>query len=110
MRQSSLPLMLVLHAALWGPCCAATEPEERSKTAGVSSARLRKAAEEPGNWLMYSGQYNSRRHSSLMQINDKNVHQLGVKWVRQFPTLSLIETSPLVEVIDVVCRRLNGGS
>ena len=62
----------------------------------VSYSRLRRAAEEPGNWLMYSGQYNSQRFSRLDQINSKNVRRLGVAWIRQFRTSELFETTPLV--------------
>jgi alcohol dehydrogenase (cytochrome c) len=62
----------------------------------VTSERLRQAEKEPGNWLMYSGQYTGQRHCRLDQINDRNVHALRVKWVRQFPTQIAIETSPLV--------------
>jgi alcohol dehydrogenase (cytochrome c) len=62
----------------------------------VTFDRLRHAEQEPGNWLMYSGQYSGQRHCRLDQINDRNVHGLQVKWVRQFPTQIAIETSPLV--------------
>ena len=37
-------------------------------SAQVSSERLVKAADDPENWLTYSGSYNSQRHSKLDQI------------------------------------------
>lgn len=96
MRQRCFWLVFVLHTAVCGLCSTAAEPNQPRWQTGVSSSRLLQASEEPANWLMYSGQYNSQRYSSLAKINDKNVHGLHVKWVRQFPTFSLIETSPLV--------------
>jgi alcohol dehydrogenase (cytochrome c) len=62
----------------------------------VTSERLLKASEEPENWLMYSGQYNSQRHSRLTAIDKSNVDQLEMKWVKQLETLADVETTPLV--------------
>lgn len=62
----------------------------------VTSERLLKASEEPENWLMYSGQYNSQRYSRLTAIDKSNVNQLEVKWVKQLETLADVETTPLV--------------
>jgi alcohol dehydrogenase (cytochrome c) len=62
----------------------------------VTSERLLKASEEPENWLMYSGQYNSQRYSRLTAIDKSNVDQLEVKWVKQLETLADVETTPLV--------------
>ena len=62
----------------------------------VTSERLLNASEEPENWLMYSGQYNSQRHSRLTAIDKSNVDQLEVKWVKQLETLADVETTPLV--------------
>ena len=49
----------------------------------ISSDRLLKAADEPGNWLMYSHTYNSWRFSNLNQITTANVKNLHVKWLFQ---------------------------
>lgn len=62
----------------------------------VTAERLRNAEDEPQNWLMYSGQYSSQRHSRLTQIDERNVGGLRVKWIHQLPTLADVETSPLV--------------
>src|SRR5512139_861447 len=35
----------------------------------VPYERIRRAESEPGNWLTYSGNYQSHRHSLLTQIN-----------------------------------------
>ena len=47
------------------------------------------------NWLTYSGDYASRRHSPLDQINPANVKDLALKWV--FPiTHYVLEVTPVV--------------
>ena len=37
-------------------------------SAQVTMSRLEEAAREPGNWLTYSSDYTSKRHSLLTQI------------------------------------------
>jgi alcohol dehydrogenase (cytochrome c) len=67
----------------------------------VSYQRLLQAAREPGNWLLYSGNYASHRHSRLAQITAANVRKLQPLWVYQFRTAQKVETSPLA-VDDVL--------
>lgn len=62
----------------------------------VTYERLLKAGDEPGNWLMYSGNYGSHRYSRLDQITPENVTRLHIKWVYQMQTTHHIETTPLV--------------
>jgi len=62
----------------------------------VTYERLLKAAQEPGNWLMYSSTYDGWRYSRLDQINTDNVHRLRTKWLFQFRTDEKVETTPLV--------------
>ena len=58
----------LLSATLWGQ---------------VSPERLRNAAQEPHNWLTYSGGYFSQRYSELDQITPANVDDLRLQWVYQ---------------------------
>ena len=51
--------------------------------AQVSNARLLNATKEPQNWLTYSGNLNSQRHSGLTQISPENATDLTLKWVFQ---------------------------
>ena len=75
----------------------------RRRTQGpVTSERLLKAADEPGNWLMYSHNYNSWRFSSLDQINAQTVKNLHVKWIFQGRHIEKFETTPLVVEWDHV--------
>src|SRR6266849_1686443 len=64
--------------------------------AQVSNERLLRAADEPHNWLTYSGTYASQRYSTLRQINPSNVKNLEQKWIFQAESLEKFETTPLV--------------
>ena len=48
------------------------------------------------NWLTYSGDYASQRHSPLKQINTTNVGSLVPMWVYHFEGARHLEVSPLV--------------
>ena len=62
----------------------------------VTWDRLVNAADEPKNWLMYSGTLDSQRFSRLDQINAGNVGDLELKWAYQIPQIDRAETVPLV--------------
>jgi len=62
----------------------------------VTWERLRNAAEEPQNWLMYSGTLDSQRFSRLDQVRRENVSELELKWAYQIPEIDRAETVPLV--------------
>jgi alcohol dehydrogenase (cytochrome c) len=62
----------------------------------ITPDRLLKASAEPQNWLMYSGAYNSQRHSPLAQITTANAKDLTLKWVFQSKSLEKSEVTPLV--------------
>lgn len=64
--------------------------------AQITYERILKSAEEPRNWLTYSGNYDSWRYSKLAQINAANVKNLSMAWVVQMKTLEKVETTPLV--------------
>ncbi len=62
----------------------------------VTWERLLNAADEPHNWLMYSGTLDSKRFSRLDQIHNRNVAALELKWAHHIPQLDRAETTPLV--------------
>jgi alcohol dehydrogenase (cytochrome c) len=64
--------------------------------AQVSSDRILHAADEPQNWLTYSGGYSSQRYSLLKQIDTSNAKTLELKWMMQNQVFGPWETSPLV--------------
>lgn len=67
-----------------------------SLAAQVTYDRILNAAEEPQNWLTYSGDYSGRRYSTLDQINRTNAAQLRPLWTYQAGDPSKFETSPIV--------------
>jgi PQQ-dependent dehydrogenase (methanol/ethanol family) len=67
-----------------------------SRGGSVSATRLLKAADEPAQWLMYSGDYAGRRYSALNQITTANVRELGVHWTFQPGRPGMLEGTPLV--------------
>ena len=62
----------------------------------VTADRLVNAEAEPHNWLMYSGDYKSRRYSGLDQIHKQNVSDLQVQWIYQLQEPGRSGTTPLV--------------
>src|SRR5262245_45116062 len=65
-------------------------------SAQVPYDRLLRAAEEPQNWLTYSGSYMSQRYTALRQITAGNVKTLEQQWIFQAESLEKFETTPLV--------------
>jgi len=63
--------------------------------AQVTFERLVHSAQEPQNWMTYSGDYAGKRFSALDQINLANAHTLVAKWVYQTGATGKLETSPL---------------
>ena len=63
---------------------------------GVSFERLRNAAQEPQNWLMYGGDYTGDRHSLLREITPANVKTLQLQWMYQGRVAGAWEPTPLV--------------
>jgi len=68
--------------------------------AQVSPERLLNADQEPGNWLLYSGDYDGQRHSDLARITPANVGDLELKWIWQVRSRAgaseKFEATPLV--------------
>jgi alcohol dehydrogenase (cytochrome c) len=62
----------------------------------VTAERLVDAAKDAGNWLTYSGNYASHRHSLLDEIKPGNVKDLRLKWVYQAPVAGNWQSTPLV--------------
>ena len=76
--------------------------------AQVTHDRLLRAAEEPQNWLTYSGGYASQRHSLLRQIDPSNVKNLELKWILPNQVFGAWQSTPLVvDGIMYVTQRPN---
>jgi alcohol dehydrogenase (cytochrome c) len=73
-----------------------SQPGASPSFSPVTWERLLNAADEPENWLMYSGTLDSQRFSRLDQVHNRNVSELVLKWAYQIPQLDRAETVPLV--------------
>ena len=63
----------------------------------VSSEQIRRANDNPGEWLSYSGSLSGWRYSSLSEITPANVSQLRLRWAHQSSTSEpKFESTPLV--------------
>ena len=82
--------------ALVAPAAATAQEDAGPSLRPVTWERLLNAADEPENWLMYSGTLDSKRYSRLDQIHNRNVGNLELKWAYQIPEIDRAETTPLV--------------
>jgi alcohol dehydrogenase (cytochrome c) len=64
--------------------------------AQVTPEQLLRTAQNPDNWLTYSGTYFSQRYSTLAQITPANVKNLQMRWALQVKSLEKFEATPLV--------------
>lgn len=94
-----LPIVLSLSLIGLGGVATGQVPSSEIETSSfepVTWERLVNAEEEPQNWLMYSGTFDSKRHSRLDQVHNRNVRRLELKWTYQLSALDRAETTPLV--------------
>jgi alcohol dehydrogenase (cytochrome c) len=76
--------------------------------AQVTYDRLLRAADEPQNWITYSGGYAGQRHSPLTQITPGNVKNLELKWILPNQVFGAWQSSPIVvDGIMYVTQRPN---
>ena len=97
-RRATLGTMLFVSLAVAGA----------TLVAQVTPERLLRAAQEPQNWLTYSGTYASQRYTTLRQVTPQNVRNLEQQWVLQGQVLGAWQSSPLVvDGIMYVTQRPN---
>ena len=94
------PFVTVLALLIGAAPVLAQETESQPGTtpsfSPVTWERLLNAADEPHNWLMYSGTLDSQHFSGLDQVHNRNVGDLELKWAYQIPQLDRAETVPVV--------------
>jgi alcohol dehydrogenase (cytochrome c) len=91
-----LLLLVTLTAPLWAQEGRGGAPSREAPVTAVPFDRILHANQEPQNWLTYSGNLNSQRHSQLTQISPANARDLTLKWVYQSRSLDKHEVTPLV--------------
>jgi len=89
-RLGAVAAAVLMLAATW------TLSGQSPAGAPVTYQRLLNTDQEPGNWLMYSGNYQGWRFSRLNQITAQNARNLRVKWLFQGRHNEKFETTPLV--------------
>ena len=65
-------------------------------SAGVDSARLLAADEEPGQWMAHGRTYSEQRFSPLDNITTDNVAQLGLSWYADLNIPRTQEATPIM--------------
>ncbi len=68
----------------------------RLAPAYVNDERIRRADEEPGQWLAHGRTLGEQRYSPLSKIDDSNVTRLGLAWAYEPGTTRGMEATPLV--------------
>lgn len=92
--RTNFVLSLLSSSFLIGGGCGSAEMPNVS--ASVDDARLRNGAADGANWLTYGGTYDEHRFSTLQQINEKTIGDLGLAWSLEFGTTRGLEATPLV--------------
>jgi alcohol dehydrogenase (cytochrome c) len=91
-----LLVFVTITAPLWAQGGRGGPQNREAPVTPVPFERILRASREPQNWLTYSGNLNSQRHSALTQINPANARDLTLKWVFQSRSLDKHEVTPLV--------------
>ncbi len=91
-----LLLFITITAPLWAQGGGRGPVNRDAPVTPVPFERILHASQEPQNWLTYSGNLNSQRHSQLTQISPANARDLTLKWVYQSRSLDKHEVTPLV--------------
>jgi len=91
-----LLLFVTITAPLWAQGGRGGPQNREAPVTPVPFERILRANQEPQNWLTFSGNLNSQRHSPLTQIGPANAGDLTLKWVFQSRSLDKHEVTPLV--------------
>src|SRR6516225_6524027 len=91
-----LLLLAAATATLWAQGGRGGPQNREATVSPVPFERILRANQTPQDWLTYSGNLNSQRHSGLTQISPENARDLTLKWVFQSRSLDKHEVTPLV--------------
>ena len=62
----------------------------------MNADRARNAEDEPGNWLLHGRTYSEQRFSTLNNVNENTVKDLGLAWYFETGAKSGLEATPVV--------------
>ena len=89
-------LLLAIVTVLLSACDRAEESAKPLSISAVTNETLLNSSAKTDGWYMYGGSYENWRHSSLKQINRRNVGSLVPKWIFQPGIKGQLSGSPLV--------------
>ena len=69
---------------------------ETSNAGNIDQQRALAAEQDTANWLLHGGTYSEQRFSSLHQITDKNVNDLGLAWYADVLSIDGLLATPIV--------------
>ena len=95
LKNFKVSLALILAGFLVA-CDKTEEKTEKLSISAVTNETLLNSATKTDGWYMYGGSYENWRHSSLKQINRRNVDSLVPKWIFQPGIKGQLSGSPLV--------------
>jgi len=65
-------------------------------TERIDDVALKAADENPGDWLTYGRNYAEDRYSTLDQIHQGNLDELGLAWTIELPSTRGVQATPIV--------------
>jgi len=90
----TIALAALLPLAACGMNGTGEKAASKPATEGVTDALI--AAAPEGEWLSYGRDYNEQRFSTLTQVNDQTVKDLGLAWSADLDTARGQEATPLM--------------
>lgn len=99
MKMRVLFASLAVIATLWifvREANVAAQSNHLSNTADMTSTRLERADQEPGNWMTYGRTFSEQHFSPLNLVNDQSVSRLKLAWFYDLDTNRGQEATPLI--------------
>lgn len=97
---SSRTIVTYLFVTFFIAACASAGAGDAGSKASdlvsVTAERLAKGTDDPSSWLMYGGNFENWRYSSLADINRDNVKKLQAAWLFQTGIPGQLESAPVV--------------
>ena len=88
-------LTLAFAAAFALPLMSA-EVDAKPKFKPITDERIKAADSEMGNWLTHGRTYDEQRYSTMTQINEETVQDLGLQWSYEYEDNRGLEGTPVV--------------
>ena len=87
---------LLILLFMQGSVLGADAESKRSSAGHVTEARVLNESDSGENWLVNGGRFTGEHFSPLEQVNEKNVHELGLAWATTLPSPMGLVAEPIV--------------